>query len=147
MLPYDSALREFVTVQSNISNIDTIWCEVRDLKTSSNEQSYKEIGQFALDVLVLPHSSADCERIFSKINHIKTSSRNKFLSNTVQGLLAAAECISDVGCINFQPSDKMLSYMTADNIYGAKKTDINDSKKNLDKENEIFEEECDIIFD
>lgn len=52
---------------------------------------FSELASFALAVLSLPHANADCERVFSKTNLIKTDLRNRLITETVDGTLLAAE--------------------------------------------------------
>jgi len=73
----------------------------------------------------LPHSNAQCERIFRKINRMKTNVRNKLITPIVSATLMTSECIKQQGtCINFIPSKKMLSRMCSRNLYSFEKTDI-----------------------
>ncbi|CAK1583027.1 unnamed protein product [Parnassius mnemosyne] len=108
---------------SLIQNIDNQW---RNLPAKFNEldltlpidkfwselhlcQDYRELSQFALDTLCIPHSNAQCERVFSHVNLMKTKIRNKLLTKTVNGTLLAAQHIKETGsCIDFKPSDEML---------------------------------------
>ncbi|XP_046975618.1 uncharacterized protein LOC124541725 [Vanessa cardui] len=72
-------------------------------------QDYKELSQFVLDTLCIPHSNAQCERVFSHVNLMNTKVRNKLTIETVNGTLLAAQHIKDAGsCINYKPSDEML---------------------------------------
>lgn len=107
-----------------IQKIDDQW---RNLPTKSNEldlslpvdkfwselhlyEDFKELSQFALDTLCIPHSNAQCERVFSHVNLMKTKIRNKLMTETVNGSLLAAQHIKESGsCINFKPSKEMLS--------------------------------------
>lgn len=79
------------------------------------------MGQFALDIFSLPHSSATCERVSSKINNVQTKLRNRMFSTTLQSLIRASEYIAKTGCYKFRSTEKMLSYMNASNIYEQKK--------------------------
>lgn len=117
-LPYEEAFKNLVSLPTTEPiTIDLFWYKIRETLTLDEKYNFKELGQFALDVLALPHSNASCERLFSKVNRIKTDSRNKLLPTTLQGILSASECISQLGCENFEPTKKMLDSMTANNIY------------------------------
>lgn len=118
------------------------------------KKDFKQLGQFASEFFSLPHSSATCERVFSKINNVKTKSRNRMYSSTLQSLLSASEFISKTGCDKFQPTKKMISYMNANNIYEAKNqrennllvtisNSINISQYVEENDNDV----CEIIFD
>ncbi|KAL1488689.1 hypothetical protein ABEB36_014488 [Hypothenemus hampei] len=76
-------------------DIDVFW---HNLYHSDNDgQTYyrfKNLAKFALDAISLPHSNAECERIFSTVNLIKTKTRNKLVTPTVNGLLLASQRIN-----------------------------------------------------
>ncbi|GBP88562.1 hypothetical protein EVAR_21770_1 [Eumeta japonica] len=84
--------------------VDKFWSDLNLL------EDYQELSQFALDTLCIPHSNAQCERVFSHVNLIKTKIRNKLVTEIVNGNLLAAQHIKENGsCINFKPSAEMLS--------------------------------------
>lgn len=74
---------------------------------------FKELSNFVLDILVTPHSNASCERVFSKINLIKTDIRNRLCSETINGLLLASQS-ANKECYSFEISEKMIKTMTKD---------------------------------
>ncbi|CAH0560650.1 unnamed protein product [Brassicogethes aeneus] len=100
---------------------DQFWVHL--LKT----EDFSDLAYFALSTLSLPHANADCERVFSKVNLLKTKLRNKLIVETVNGTLLAAEATKgpkrDGNCINFEPTKEMYSRMTKDNLYDLKKKD------------------------
>lgn len=55
---------------------DKFWTLIKELETGQ----FLDLAEFALAVLSLPHSNASCERVFSKINCIKTKSRNRLIT-------------------------------------------------------------------
>jgi hypothetical protein len=97
----------------------------------SNEfenSGFKELANFALTVLSLPHSNAECERLFSKINRTKTKSRNRLITETVSAALMTCELIksskfsskqqqNEYNCVTFTPPKEMINLMTACNLY------------------------------
>lgn len=50
---------------------DGFWSQLLEHRGESGIQEFQELATFALDVLSLPHSNADCERIFSKVGVCK----------------------------------------------------------------------------
>lgn len=76
---------------------DLFWHKLLQLKNSLGEPMFKHLPKFALDAISLPHSNADCERIFSKINNVKTKSRNKLITGTVSSILSASEGLKNAG--------------------------------------------------
>lgn len=63
-------------------------------------------------LLILPHSSASMERIFSAINLNKTKTRNRLNSETLSGILHTKNLINEHGknCFNFQVTSNMLEH-------------------------------------
>ena len=76
---------------------------------------FLDLANFALAALSLPHSNAECERVFSKVNLFKTKQRNKLKTKTVNGALLSAGCIKDSGgsCVKFNPSKDMFARITS----------------------------------
>ena len=78
-----------------------------------------------LNILAFPHSNASCERVFSKVNNIKTKSRNRFITKTINGYLLAKECVATFDdCVKFEPNKDMLSRMTSANLYSKENPDF-----------------------
>jgi hypothetical protein len=94
---------------------------------------------FALGILNLPHSNAECERIFNKINLIKTKIRNSLSNSTINGAALASQTVKKAAnCTNCE-ADDMVRLMTKVNLYQK-----SDCKEN---ETEIIEIEDGIIFE
>ncbi|KAL0829677.1 hypothetical protein ABMA28_003183 [Loxostege sticticalis] len=94
----------------------------------------KALANFALDVLCLPHSNADCERVFSEVNNMKTKSRNKLITSTVNGALLARQAVKNQGgCTKFQASNDMCKKMKSKEKYSLHKKDseVFESIRNL----------------
>jgi len=72
---------------------------------------FKNVAHFVLKVLSLPHSSVDCERIFSKVNLTKTKVRNKLQVPALNGLLLSSELMKRTSCIKFEPTKSMIKCM------------------------------------
>jgi len=89
---------------------------------------YDELADFALSVLSLPHANADCERVFSTVNCMKTKLRNRLNTDTINGALHAKHHLkggreSGKNCVSFQPNDEMFRRMTKNILFP--KTDEN----------------------
>lgn len=105
---------------------DVFWNKLFDLKNDGDVYLFRNPARIALDILSLPHSNCDCERVFSKIN--RTKSRNPLIDLTVRGILLASQKLATSGgCSEFQPSDDMLARMTKDSLYDKKKPSAIDS--------------------
>lgn len=65
---------------------DTFWGKT--FRNDSNEDLFNNLAlRSVLNVLSLPHSNADSERAFSKINLVKTKTRNKLIVPIIKGIL------------------------------------------------------------
>ena len=53
--------------------------------------SYKELGQFIIQITALPQSTAAVERTFSKVNNNKTKLRNSLAVRTVEAIVKVSE--------------------------------------------------------
>lgn len=101
---------------------DIFWYQLLKLKNAGEENVFPSLPAFALKVLVLPHSNADCERIFSKINLVKVKLRNRLITNTVESCVLSSQLVSNHGhCHSFEITESMLNHMTTDNLYERKK--------------------------
>lgn len=58
------------------TEVDVFWYKISQLKDSEDCNKYVELPNFALAVLCIPHANADCKRVFSKYNLVKTKTRN-----------------------------------------------------------------------
>lgn len=72
---------------TNISTTVSFWSEVFMYKDSAGNNTFKELADFALEVLSLPWSNADVERVFSQLNLVKTKLRNRLITSTVNAVL------------------------------------------------------------
>ena len=81
-------------------------CRLRD---ENGQLEFTVFPQFALNILSLPTSNADAERISSKLNLIKTKTRNKMLTSTQAALAVVSETVkSKGGCVKFEPTEHMI---------------------------------------
>ena len=95
-IEFDKALtklehREFVC-DTEISPEDdcdaiTFWLKVRSLKSAMGSLKYENLSMLALQVLAIPTSSADGERVFSLVRRIKTDFRASLSPETVSTLI------------------------------------------------------------
>ena len=89
-------------------------------------EKYRILGRFVKAMLCLPISNADCERVFSQLNLIKTKQRNRFSTEGVASLIFVKDGIKHMSgsCENFEPTKEMLDrcnkemYTAVEAIYG-----------------------------
>lgn len=63
------------------------WCEVYVYKNANGDNPFLKLSKFAIEMLVLPYSNAEVERLFSKLNIIKNKLRNRLKSDSVKAML------------------------------------------------------------
>ena len=102
--------------KNNQKPVSELWLHLKKKKNICGVEEYKELANFVLDISVYLISSVSCERIFSKFGLIKTPIRNQIINTTMSGLLLTSQCVNESDSV-FQPTKKMLSHMTASNIY------------------------------
>ncbi|XP_050543430.1 uncharacterized protein LOC126906716 isoform X1 [Daktulosphaira vitifoliae] len=102
-------LNSFIT---NIKDVDEFWINLYNLECDG-EFKFRNVANFVLKILSLPHSSVDCEQIFSQVNLIKTKIRNRLQVESLNGLLLSSEHIKSVSCENFTPTKSMLNLMNS----------------------------------
>ena len=98
-----------------LSNPVKFWYEVAKLKQADGQSLFPKLSQLMLNLLVLPHSSAAVERIFSQVNLIKTDTRNRLNTESVNGLILAKENGGNMPCYDWEPSFKMIT--SAQKVY------------------------------
>ncbi|KAL5246452.1 hypothetical protein ACI65C_013860 [Semiaphis heraclei] len=84
---------DFPKYITEVEETDHFWSSLLLFKDDSDTTVFSNLAKFAHSVLSLPHSNADCERIFSKINRTKTKGRNKLIQKTVYSILMTSEGI------------------------------------------------------
>lgn len=102
-------------------DVDEFWYNALQMKDLGGAQVFKHLASFVLYVLVFPHSNASCERVFSKVNLIKTKPQNRLIMDTLNGLMHTSECVKIAGgCSKFTPTRTTLRSVTASNLYKKK---------------------------
>lgn len=91
-------------------DVDHFWGKLLKLENENGKRLFRNIARFVLNILSIPHSNADCERTFSKVNNIKTESRNCLANETTTAILLAKQHVKEVGgCCAFEPTKSMLN--------------------------------------
>ena len=101
---------------------EVFWGEVARL----NLEKYQNLLAFVKVMFTIPISNADCERVFSQVNLIKTIHRNKFSVEGVASLIFVKEGVQNAtdSCAHFQPSEEMILkcnkeiYHNVEAVYG-----------------------------
>lgn len=123
---------ETVNLYKNKS-VDLFWLDLH-VYVENGEKLFQNISEFVLNVLSLPQSNCVCERLFSKVNLIKTKLRNKLMTKTINGLINTSECVKSTTCVKFKPTN---------NMYACMNNEMYDSLKDMNNEALIDE----IVFE
>lgn len=125
----------------------TIENNVNVLKDGNDQYLFKNLGQFCLDLLCLPHSNATCERIFSKYNLIKTKIRNKLKTDTVNGLLLSSQCVKNANsCFEFKPTKEMFKYYANSKIlYSSSGAHLNENEEHTENQDVLLDQDVLVV--
>ena len=91
--------------------MDVIWAYLSSLKNPDGSLKFPKLSQIALLILVIPHSNAEEEKVFSMINKNKTKFRpNLKLDGTLSSILTVklANLESLQKCQKFEPTTSVL---------------------------------------
>lgn len=106
-------------------NTVNFWSEVSRYRDASDCNPLKELAEFALSVLVLPHANADVERVFSQMNIVKTKLRNRMetkMANAILGIRAGLRR-NDKCCYNYELPPDVLRKIGTMEAYRVKETE------------------------
>lgn len=86
-----------------------LYKKLKNVQDNAGVQIFNNFATFALQVLSLPTSNADAERLFLKLSLIKTKSRNSLQLTSINALNSVSEAVKEQGgCMNFNPSKEMV---------------------------------------
>jgi hypothetical protein len=83
-------------------NIEQFWLDMYKEKNPTFEK-WQNLSSFMVNILLIPHSNADCERVFSQIKLTKTSQRNLLDITTVSYLMQVKTYYDDFQ--DFEPNN------------------------------------------
>ncbi len=63
------------------------WVGISNMKSPMGEQKYQNLATLALQLLSIPASNADSERVFSLVRRVKTDYRASLLTETLSALI------------------------------------------------------------
>lgn len=99
-------LEDLSAVLSKQDRIDAVWSHIGSMKNSDTSFKYDKISKVMLAVLLVPHSNAECERIFSVVKKNKTAFRSSLSNKTVQNISVLKSTSSE--CYNRSYSEDFL---------------------------------------
>ena len=59
------------------------WMKLKTYKMGDETPLFRDLAEFMLSLLCLPHSSTAAERVFSSINRMKTKTRNRLSTDII----------------------------------------------------------------
>ena len=94
----------------NEKKIDEFWLKISGCLGENDCHLFSNLSKFVLlTMVIVANSNASSERVWSRLNLIKTLLRTKLDLETLFALLLSAELIKDAGGIlNFTPSEEMI---------------------------------------
>ena len=106
------------TVTSTTSVV-SFWHGLRLIKDGNSRPKFDRLSKFMCDLLILPHSSACVERVFSQVNLAKTARTNRLTAQAVANRLLAKQAISRQGseCHIWMPSSSLISDVVQGRCY------------------------------
>ena len=84
-------MREFLIdgeIDPTISDAVQFWLRVLAMKSPMGEQKYLHMATLSLELLSIPASNADSERVFSVVRRIKTEFRSSLSTESVSALIS-----------------------------------------------------------
>ena len=92
------------------NNIVDFYNKLGEMKDNEGLHQFQNLASFALQVLALPTSNTSAERMFSKLNLIKTDIRNRLQMPALQALTVLSEAVKlQECCYKFTPSENMIN--------------------------------------
>lgn len=93
------------------------WENVFKIRKGDDTFYFPNLTKLVSQLLVLPHSSAAVERIFSQVNLNKTKLRNRLENNTLTGLLHTKRLIGDKRCFDYDINSEIIKRHCGRNMY------------------------------
>lgn len=119
----DSEYRSLINYRSSL-NIEKpfheFWIDVSKIKCG-NELRFENLYNFITNyIFILPHSSANVERVFSINNNNKIKSRMSLKLDTLNGILHTKELLKYENCFSFKVSNNITEKFNT-NMYDFKR--------------------------
>lgn len=89
-------LRDELTVAKN-EHVQDWWTRIASAKRMDDSYAFPALRRLVFNILIIPHSSAAVERIFSQYNNNKTKLRNRLGDDTMNSILKSKDLIKQRG--------------------------------------------------
>lgn len=95
------------------------WKIIANEKSLNNDFLFKNVIQLAHLVMILPHSNAEAQRIFSIMNDVKSKKRNKLGSESLNAICMLRSKLhnDNIKSHNYVVTDNHLKLLKSSNIY------------------------------
>lgn len=105
----------------NTKNTKEFWYEVLKFEDAVGENRFNDLATFAISLLVLPHSNADVERLFSMMNVVKTKQRNRMKFDLLSSILTIRAGLAREGkcCNNYIIPNNVILKIGTKEIYSS----------------------------
>ncbi|KAH8025106.1 hypothetical protein HPB51_003022 [Rhipicephalus microplus] len=82
---------------ANTTDTIAFWSEATAYRDAAGSNPFHEVAQLAVDVLSLPHSNAEVERVFSQLSVVKTKLRNSLSTASTNAVLSVRSGLRRLG--------------------------------------------------
>ncbi|XP_061728457.1 uncharacterized protein LOC133533482 [Cydia pomonella] len=105
----------------NTKNTKEFWYEVLKFEDIAGENRFQDLATFAVSLLVLPHSNADVERLFSMMNVVKTKQRNRMKFDLLSSIVTVRAGLAREGkcCNNYTLPNTVIQKIGTKEIYSS----------------------------
>ena len=134
---------------TNSSSTVEFWKEVNQYKDAAGENTFSELVSLAFSVITLPHSNAEVERVFSQVNIVKNSLRNRMKTNTLYAILTVRFGLRRVEkcCFSYDIPSSVLRHVGTKVAYTlVKPTEKSERAGEEEEEEEEVDEDEDAYF-
>jgi len=99
----------FMEFEKDECQVMEYWYKMMSLKKGDGSTMFPALTILITNIMTLPHSSANVERIFSMVNTIKTKDRNRLNTENLIGLLQTKRALKDAECFSFDFNDNYIN--------------------------------------
>ena len=89
--------------------MDVVWAYLMGLKNVDGSLTFELLSKVARLVLVIPHSNAGGERVFSLIKHNKTPGRSSLNINGTLSSMIQVKLANPATCVKWEPPKELLT--------------------------------------
>lgn len=98
------------------TNFTEFWKKISEMKRCDSSLAFPILTNFIRNIMILPHSSANVERIFSQVNLNKTKVRNRLENDSLEGILYTKDYLKlkKSNCYDTEISSNLLKMLNSD---------------------------------